>query len=153
MILHVDMVKLYRYLVSQLYMTVVTGCGKYNISIVSGYRSCEHNSSVGGVDTSWHLDGLALDCLADDITARDMFINDIDSVKYRVIIFGNSKTDSLSMHVQYNWPVSDDYDRINELSHLSHIRDRYPALFEQEEMQILKDSRIICNCPARKDIQ
>ena len=43
------------------------------IIITSGYRSPEHNAKIGGVNTSQHITGQAVDFIAKNVPTREVF--------------------------------------------------------------------------------
>jgi len=47
---------------------------EFNFSDTSGWRTAAHNATVGGVEDSKHLVGLARDCVLDDPTMTAQFI-------------------------------------------------------------------------------
>lgn len=43
------------------------------IKITSGYRSPDHNQSVGGAKQSYHMKGMAVDCVVQDMEPKDVY--------------------------------------------------------------------------------
>lgn len=58
---------------------------KYSFSVTSWFRTDKRNKLVGGVNGSYHLFGLAVDIVLDDITERSEFIKDCKSIGLKVV--------------------------------------------------------------------
>lgn len=43
------------------------------IKITSGYRDPEHNKNVGGAPQSYHMKGMAVDCVVQDMEPKDVY--------------------------------------------------------------------------------
>ena len=43
------------------------------IKITSGYRSPEHNKIIGGASNSYHMKGMAIDCVIDGMTPEQAY--------------------------------------------------------------------------------
>lgn len=49
---------------------------KYDFSVTSWFRTEKHNKAVGGALCSWHLMGLAVDVVLDNISDKAFFLDD-----------------------------------------------------------------------------
>lgn len=110
---------IWKTLVMRLYYDVLTACMMHEGSITSSIRSMQHNRGVGGEDTSWHLDGLAIDVLIDSAAQGRLFQIALRKKGYRVLAIKNSS--GRAFHVQYAWPIIKDFDRKGVYSHLKKI--------------------------------
>lgn len=58
---------------------------KHSFSVTSWFRTSKRNEQVGGVRGSFHLFGLAVDCVLDNILDRSEFVKDARSIGLVVV--------------------------------------------------------------------
>lgn len=76
--------------------------GYHPIYINSGYRSTAVNKAVGGVSTSDHLKGFAVDIVVDGMTPREVFDKLYCLSNRCVMCFGQVICYSTFVHVSFN---------------------------------------------------
>jgi len=113
---------IWRSLVVNLYLDVLYTLLTYNGSITSAIRSRKRNTEKKGFPTSWHLDALAVDVMLDDENSKDGFRDELEVKKYRVLPIKN--TQGRGFHVQYDFPIIQDYERLGQLTHLREVMKR-----------------------------
>ena len=120
--MHSNIKELHERLKNKLLNDVQEACIFFNCSITSWGRSILRNRTFRGSSTSWHLDWLAIDATADTKELEFKFIKHLQDKGYRV-----KRSNDGANHVQYNWPIVKDFDRIDIYSHLSYLREKYPT--------------------------
>jgi len=113
---------------------VAIACINFGGNITSGVRTPEYNKKIGGVPTSWHLDGLAFDVKIDNPAPdiQQKFVSFLQLKGYRVLRSGSGNPGVF--HVQFDWPVITGWKREN---HLSHIRALIDSGYEIKQRHIL----------------
>ena len=61
-------------LLSEFWERVTLLCLEFDASVTSGVRSRLRNTIVGGAEGSWHMYGMAADCVLDDPSRTDAFV-------------------------------------------------------------------------------
>lgn len=74
---------------SNFFEKVIEVCTKHHCSITSWIRSPKHNALVGGVPTSKHLSGYAVDAILDSDMNYEAFVKDARSLGLKAIIEGD----------------------------------------------------------------
>ncbi len=120
---------LYDHLKSKILKDVEQACKIFGGSVTSWGRSVIRNLQLGGFVTSWHLDWLAFDIILDSELNSSAFCEYLRNRDYRVLDTGSKS--GREFHVQYAWPVIDDFVRIDYLSHLRVMVHRMPQLFTE----------------------
>ena len=120
-------------LILKLDKDVRKSCIIFNASVTSWGRTPARNKKVGGSGTSWHLDWLARDIVFDDPKDYTEYKVYMKAKGYRIIPSNDG-----AYHVQYDWPVIEDFVRQDMWTHLGIMNDRFPELFREK----LKDKEI-----------
>lgn len=77
-------------------LAVATLAVEFDLSVTSWYRSHKRNKSVGGVENSLHLCGLAVDIVLDNDSDKESFIKRAQRFGLRIIDEGHH------LHIQVN---------------------------------------------------
>lgn len=67
-------------------LSILALCREFDGSVTSWVRSNRHNNRVGGHPKSWHLDGLAVDVLLDDMSLADQFEEKVERLGYKALV-------------------------------------------------------------------
>lgn len=118
--------EIYKIVQDELIKDVFEACLTYNGSITSWGRTVERNRNKGGHRHSWHLDWLAFDVAIDDKNNRILFKTELKEKGKRVL-----ESNSGAYHIQYDWPVYNDFRRENIYTHLKVILEKYPQILNK----------------------
>lgn len=73
-------------MIQEFLLKIVTLAVKYEFSVTSWLRTEKRNKLVGGVDSTYHLFGLAVDIVLDNVLERPDFIKDAEKLGLKVVL-------------------------------------------------------------------